>query len=298
MAYVDKNELSFFAFEVCQGFLQYCTKSEREHDVEAPDRDALNLPYFEDANRSFTEEEFRKIFQIIRYPYTVERFNTNYASHDFLQVLVQVLDLRENYEELTDKEIKTAYQEILHKYALMNVDIQFSKKIHTRIRGVRGAHKRYSNVLYKKHQVIFDFMLNKAKEMGKWTNLNAAVDSVLPELDFVLKQFDKAWIATKIEEKTKELEQLKLEFETYKTNPPRYKLGSAQTITATRHQTYIGKIRALNVECRDLEKALEIDDPSILLKKQLPFNTAYQPEVIKNLLRKQEDLLAQIIEVD
>lgn len=49
------------------------------------------------------------------------------------------------------------------------------------------------------------------------------------------------------------------------------------------------------MECNELDKALHMDDPSLLLKKQLSFNTAYQPEVIKNLLRKETDLLAEIL---
>ena len=295
MVYVDQDELRFFVFEVCQGFINYCTKMAFEYDIEAPDRDALNLTYLQELNRGFEEAEFIKIVQIMGYPYTVERYNRIYSSSDFLDVLFHVIGLIEQFSELTVKEIKKEYQEILHKYAMMDVDIRFSKKIHTRIRGVRGAHKRYSNVLYKKHQVIYDFMLNKAKEQGKWKNLNAAVDSVLPELDMVLKQFDKEWISIKLAEKTKELEKLKQEFEAYKANPPRYKLGSAETITTTRHQTYIHKIRAVRMECNELDKALHMDDPSLLLKKQLPFNTAYQPEVIKNLLRKEMDLLAEIL---
>ncbi|WP_228145802.1 hypothetical protein [Acinetobacter sp. ANC 5054] len=284
-----------FAFEVCQGFLSYCTKHSTEYDVDAPDRDALNFTYILELNRNFTEDEFHKIFQIMKFPFTVERFGLTYSSHDFMQTLVQTLELIDHYDELTEKELKTEYQRILHKYAMMNADIQYSKKIYTRIRGIRGAHKRYSNVLYKKHQVIFEFMRNKAKEQGKWANLNVAVESVLPQLDIELKKFDKDWIILKMAEKTKELEQIEQEFEKYKAHPPHYKLGSPKTITATRHETYIGKIRALKVECRDLDRALEMDDPSLLLKKQLPFNTAYQPEVIKNLLRKEPSLLNEIL---
>ncbi|MCG7220095.1 hypothetical protein [Acinetobacter sp. AG3] len=296
MAYVDQVELSDFVFEVCQGFLNYCTKSKYEHDIEAPDRDELNLNALLEIRRFFNGDELETIAQLMEQPITVQRYNTIYLSDDFLEVLEGLIYLIGELEQLTDKQIKIQYKSILSKYASMNVDILYSRKIHTRIRGVRGAQKRYQDVLYKKHQVIFDFMLNKAKEQGKWQNLNAAVDSVLSELDIVLKQFDKEWIATQLAEKTKNLVKLQQEFDHYKQNLPRYKLGSAKIMTATRAQTYTNKIREIRVECSELNKALNMQDPSILLKKQLPFNTAYQPEVIKNLLRKQEDLLAQIIE--
>ncbi|MCU4491837.1 hypothetical protein KTI63_05045 [Acinetobacter guillouiae] len=296
MAYVDQAELYAFVFEVCQSFLNYCTKASYEHDVEAPDRDGLNLAYLQEIQRNFNEKELQQIVELMEQPISVQRFNTTYSSHDFLEVLGELFNLLNEFEELTDKQVKIQYKNILSKYASMNVDILYSQKIHTRIRGVRGAQKRYQDVLYKKHQVIFDFMLNKAKEQGKWQNLNAAVDSVLSELDIVLKQFDKEWIAKQLVEKTKEMKKLQQEFKQYKVNPPSYKLGSGITMAATREQTYINKIRELRVACRDFKNALQMDDPSILLKKQLPFNTAYQPEVIKNLLRKQPSLLDEIIQ--
>ncbi|ENW21881.1 hypothetical protein GPS63_08925 [Acinetobacter haemolyticus] len=295
MAYVNRNELFVFVFEVYQGFLNYCTKSTYEHDVEAPNRDDLNLAYLQDIRRNFNEEESQRIVELMEQPISVKRNGKMYSSHDFLEVLRLILELIEQFDELSDKEIKKAYKEIISQYAEMDVDILFSKKIHTRIRGVRGANKRYQKSLYKKHQVIFDFMLNKAQTQGKWDNLNTAVDSVLPELDLVLKQFDKKWIETQLEEKMKLLAELQREFEKYKVNPPSNKIGSGIIITATREQTFINKIRELQVTCRELQNALQMDDPSILLKKKLPFNTAYQPEVIKNLLRRHEDLLSQII---
>lgn len=297
MAYVDQNELFVFVFEVCQGFLNYCTKAAYEHDIEAPDRDDLGLAYLQEIQRNFKEEELQQIVELMEQPIIVKRYNKTYSSHDFLEVLTLIFELIEQFDELSDKEIKKAYKEIISQYAEMDIDILFSKKIHTRIRGVRGANKRYQKNLYKKHQVIFDFMLNKAQTQGKWDNLNAAVESILPELDPVLKQFDKEWITTQLEEKMKTLDELQQEFKQFKVNPPSYKLGSGLIITATREQTYINKIRQLRVTCRELQNALQIDDPSILLKKQLPFNTAYQPEVIKNLLRKQPDFLTQILDM-
>jgi hypothetical protein len=295
MAYVNRNELFVFVFEVYQGFLNYCTKSTYEHDVEAPNRDDLNLAYLQDIRRNFNEEELQRIVELMEQPISVKRNGKMYSSHDFLEVLRLILELIEQFDELSDKEIKKAYKEIINQYAEMDVDILFSKKIHTRIRGVRGANKRYQKNLYKKHQVIFDFMLNKAQTQGKWDNLNTAVDSVLPELDLVLKQFDKKWIEIQLEEKMKLLAELQRELEKYKVNPPSNNIGLGIIITATREQTYINKIRELEVTCRELRTALQIDDPSILMNKQLPFNTAYQPEVIKNLLRRHEDLLSQII---
>ena len=295
MAYVDIDELYTFLFEVCQGFLNYCTKAAYEHDVEAPDRDDLGLAYLQEIQRNFKEEELQQIVELMEQSIIVKRYNKTYSSHDFLEVLSLIFELIEQFDELSDKEIKKAYKEIINLYAEIDIDILFSNKINTRIRGARGAKKRYQKNLYKKHQVIFDFMLNKAQVQGKWNNLNAAVESILPELDSVLKQFDKEWITTQLEEKKKILEELQQEFKQFKVNPPSYKLGSGLIITATRKQTYINKIRQLQVTCRELQNALQMDDPSILLKKQLPFNTAYQPEVIKNLLRKQPDFLTQIL---
>lgn len=295
MKYVDIDELNIFIFEVCQGFLNYCTKISIEYDIDAPDLDALKLSYLLEIKRNFTCDELEKIIQLMSNSYTVERFSSIYSSDDFLAVLLQTFELIENYSEISDKEIKRNYQEILHKYAQMNVDILYSKNIHNRIRGMRGAHKRYSKNLYKKQKFIFEFMQQRAKEQGKWKNLNAAVEDVLPALDIALKQFDKDWISARLIEKLKEREKLEQEFQEYKLNPTCYEAGLAQTITATRYETYINKIREITVECRELEKALKLDDPSLVLKTKLPFNTAYQPEVIKNLLRRNKELLGNIL---
>ena len=74
--------------------------------------------------------------------------------------------------------------------------------IRRRLSGLRGVRERYNDYLYPKQQKIFEFMLEKATNQGRWKNLNQAVESVLPELDRVLKDFDKAWINQKLEEKT------------------------------------------------------------------------------------------------
>lgn len=137
-------------------------------------------------------------------------------------------------------------------------------------------------------------MRNKAKEQGKWKNLNVAVESTLPELTERLKLFDREWIAVQLAEKSNQLESIQLEFDEYKKNPPSYIPGAVLTIT--RDQTYITEIMELKVRCRDLQAALLAEDPSLLLKRELPFNTEYQPEVIKNLLRKKPEVLKEIIE--
>lgn len=207
-------------------------------------------------------------------------------------MLKQVRALKQQYKQLTEKQIKQIYKAILSQYAMMNVDIILSQKIKTRIRGVRGAHQRYSNLLYKKHEVIFELMLNKAKSQGKWPNLNIAVESMLPELEVALRHFDKVWIEEQLIKTRGELTSLQQAFNNYKANPPSFRSGVIST--NTRHQTYLTEITGLKVKCRDFEAALK-EEPSLVLKKLLPFNTVYQPEVIKNMLRKKPEILRDIL---
>jgi len=294
VAYVEISELSEFILEVCNCFFNNCTKIISEVDVIAPLRNELDIEHLLEFDRLLTDSELQQVIQLMERIDPVERNGISYSGRDFLGVLKKILELQEQFSELSAKEIKQKYQRILHDYAGMNIEILFSRKIHSRIRGIRGSQKRFSDGLYQKQKVIFDFMLKRAKQEGKWKNLNAAVDSVLPELEVVLKEFDKKWISNKLSEKNAELECLEKEFEKHRKKPPSYSPGII--LTKTRDQTFIDNIRAVRMECNDLEKALQMADPSLILKKRLSFNTVYQPEVIKNLLRRQPSLLEEIIE--
>jgi len=294
MAYVEISELSDFVTEVCHGFFDHCTRSVSEVDVNAPLLDELDIKHALESLRPLTDSEIQKTIQIMTQSHPVERDGALYSNLCFLGILEKLLKLKEEFNEISEKEIKSIYQDLLHDYAAMNVDLLYSKKLSKRIVGIRGVKKRYSNGLYKKQEVIFGFMLNKAKEQGKWKNLNEAVDSVLPELIDRLKLFDREWIAFQLEEKSNQLECIKLEFDQYKSNPPSYTPGAV--LSNTRHQTYLNEIAALNVRCRELRSALLADDPSLLLKNELPFNTVYQPEIIKNLLRRKTEVLREIVE--
>lgn len=294
MAYVEISELSDFILEVCHGFFNYCTKSVSEFDVNAPLLDDLNIKHVLESVRPLTDSEIQKIIQIMTQAYPVERDGFIYSNLCFLRILERILKLKEEFNEISEKEIKSIYKNLLHDYAAMKVDLLFSKKLMSRIRGIRAIEKRYSNGLYKKQEFIFNFMLDKAKEHGKWKNLNVAIESTLPELVEKLKLFDKEWISIQLVEKSNQLESIQLEFDEYKKNPPRYEPGVIRT--NTRHQTYRNRIVELKVRCRELNEALKMDDHSLVLKNELAFNTDYQPEIIKNLIRKQPNILREIIE--
>lgn len=294
MAYVEISELSDFIIEVCHGFFDHCTRSVTEIDVDAPLLDELDIKHVFEPIRPLTDAEIQKIIQIMNQLHPVERDGVLYSNLSFLRILEKLLKLKEEFNVISEKEIKSLYKELLHDYAAMNVDILFSNKLSKRIVGIRGVKKRYSNGLYKKHEVIFSFMQDKAKEQGKWKNLNVAVESTLPELMEILKLFDKEWISVQLAEKSNQLESIQSEFNEYKKSPPCHTPGAV--LTNTRHQTYLNEIAALNVRCRELNAALIADDPSLILKNELPFNTVYQPEIIKNLLRARVDVLSEIVE--
>ena len=294
MAYVDEIELDAFILEVCHGFFDCFTRPFKGHSVfdGARVRDVsfeslLNPP------RPFTEVEMQQVMQLMADSYTVKYYETIYLTDEFLDVLKKARALKQQYKQLTEKQIKESYKAILSQYAMMNVNITLSQKIKTRIRGVCGAHRRYSNLLYKKHEVIFELMLNKAKSQGKLPYLNIAVESMLPELEVALKHFDRVWIEEQLIKTRDELTSLQQIFDNYKANPPSFKSGVI--LTKTRHQTYLTEIAGLKVKCRDFEAALK-EEPSLVLKKLLPFNTVYQPEVIKNMLRKKPEILRDILE--
>lgn len=142
MAYVEISELSDFIIEVCHGFFDYCTRSVSEVDVNAPLLDDLDIKHALESLRPLTGSEVQKIIQIMTQSHPVERNGILYSNLCFLRILEKLLKLKEEFNEISEKEIKSTYQDLLHDYAAMNVEVIFSKKLSIRIRGIRAVKKK------------------------------------------------------------------------------------------------------------------------------------------------------------
>ncbi len=231
------------------------------------------------------------LLRLMQEPLKVMKDNKNYCSQDFLELAQKVNALKQDLNRLTKKESERLFKEMLNKFLDMEIGNGVTDTIRRRLSGLRGVRERYNDYLYPKQQKIFEFMLEKATNQGRWKNLNQAVESVLPELDRVLKDFDKAWINQKLEEKTQLLKQTVKEFEEYKKNPPERNFYQPKT----RDKTIEDWIRGLRMECETFKKASLADDPSSILGNKLAYNTLYQPESIKNLLKKHPEIVEQIV---
>ncbi|ENW98658.1 hypothetical protein F900_02741 [Acinetobacter modestus] len=240
--------------------------------------------------RRFGEADRNAILQLMEEPFEISKNDKIYNSHDFLELANNVNALKQNLDELTKTEIERKFKQILNKLVDMEMKA-VTGDIYYRLKGLRGVRERYNDYLYPKQQKIFEFMLEKATNQGRWKNLNQAVESVLPELDSVLKDFDKAWINQKLEEKTQALKQAVQQFEEYKKNPPERKFYEPKT----RDKTIEDWIRGLRMQCETFKKASLADDPSSILGNKLAYNTLYQPESIKNLLKKHPEIVEQIV---
>ena len=294
MADITLDVLDALEYEVLWNFIDFFTvNTQIENGIDHLKLKERGLDSIRDDFgywRRFGDADRNTILQLMEEPFEISKNDKIYNSHDFLELANNVNALKQNLDELTKAEIERKFKQMLNKLVDMEMKA-VTGDIYYRLKGLRGVRERYNDYLYPKQQKIFEFMLEKATNQGRWKNLNQAVESVLPELDRVLKDFDKAWINQKLEEKTQLLKQTVKEFEEYKKNPPERNFYQPKT----RDKTIEDWIRGLRMECETFKKASLADDPSSILGNKLAYNTLYQPESIKNLLKKHPEIVEQIV---
>lgn len=294
MAGVTLEVLDALESEIFFHFLYYFSVDMRNNcGVDHLKLNEKNLDYLWDSvgNGEVNDNDKMIILTLMRVPLHVVRSEKSYLSQDFLELAQKVNALRQDLNKLTNRESERLFKEMLNKFLDMDIGNGTTDTIRRRLSGLRGIRERYNDYLYPKQQKIFEFMLKKVAIQGRWKNLNQAVESVLPELDSVLKDFDKTWISQKLEEKAEALKQAVQAFEEYKANPPEREFYQPKS----RNKTIENWIRGLRMECETFKKASLADDPSLILKNKLAYNTLYQPESIKNLLKKHPEIVEKIV---
>lgn len=69
-----------------------------------------------------------------------------------------------------------------------------------RVKGVRGAKKRYSQFLDKKYAIFKDILLKKTQKDGKFKNAKQAVEGVINDVELAFEMFDRQYATDKINE--------------------------------------------------------------------------------------------------
>lgn len=211
----------------------------------------------------------------------------NFNGLDFQKLLRDLAFINQKHNEECIKKTQAAFKKFMHDYERMGIDYAAISrpKIKNKVKGIRNMRMRYEKNVYPKLEIFYDLLKEKVAIQGKWPSVNVAVRDILPELKNKFFEYDRRQIISKIEKNKiyiQENEQLlihgiEVDFEYYK-----------------RHHVQ-KKQSELIEETYQLEKMLQADDLSFMLKKKSPFNTVYLDEVLMNNLRKNKEKMKAFI---
>lgn len=211
----------------------------------------------------------------------------NLKGSDFQKLLSDLVHIIQNHNKEYMKETQAAFKQFMRDYERIGIDYAAISrpKIKNKVKGIRNMRIRYEKNVYPKLELFYDLLKEKVAIQGKWLSVNAAVRDILPELKNRFLEYDRQQIRSKIEQNKIYIQandQLlmdgtEMDFKYYK----RHHVQKQQS--------------ELTEENYLLEKMLQSDDLSFILKKKSPFNTIYMDEVLMNNLRKNEQVLKLVI---
>lgn len=241
------------------------------------------MPY----RAEYSNQEKNKIFAHMDLNQECSFEFVNLKGSDFQKLLIDLVHIIQNPQQECIKETQAAFKQFMRDYERMGIDYAAISrpKIKNKVKGIRNMRMRYEKTVYPKLAIFYDLLKERAVVQGKWSSVNAAVRDILPEVKNKFLEYDRQQIISKIEENKKYIEandQLLIhgtdtDFKYYK----RHHVQKQQS--------------ELIAENYQLEKMLQSDDLSFMLKKKSPFNTEYLDEVLMNNLRKNEQLLKLVI---
>lgn len=211
----------------------------------------------------------------------------NLKGSDFQKLLSDLVHIIQTHNEEYIKDTQAAFKQFMRDYERIGIDYAAISrpKIKNKVKGIRNMRMRYEKTVYPKLAIFYDLLKERAAIQGKWSSVNAAVRDILPELKSRFLEYDRQQTISKIEKNKiyiEENEQLLMhgtdtDFKYYK----RHHVQKQQN--------------ELIAENYQLEKMLQSDDLSFMLKKKSPFNTVYLDEVLMNNLRKNKELMNLVI---
>lgn len=236
----------------------------------------------------YSDQEKNKVLAHMNLNQECTLNSINLNGLDFQKLFSDLVHVIQNHNEECIKETQAAFKQFMRDYERMGIDYAAISrpKIKNKVKGIRNMRIRYEKNVYPKLELFYDLLKEKVAIQGKWLSVNAAVRDILPELKNRFLEYDRQQIRSKIEQNKIYIQandQLlmdgtEMDFKYYK----RHHVQKQQS--------------ELTEENYLLEKMLQSDDLSYVLKKKSPFNTVYLDEVLMNNLRKNKQLMEVVIE--
>jgi hypothetical protein len=195
--------------------------------------------------------------------------------------------LKSERGRLSSRKCKQRFSEILMAY----VDIMgayfycYNIGLARKVSAIRAVKARYDKKLLPRREILYSVLREQCALNGcKWKSLNQAVTSIIPTLIKEFEKFDVDWVKALIKEKEEELGEVISDG---------YKRRKVLSDKKAR------QVKELQEEIENLTSILNSEKPSVALKSfgyNMPYNnTDYMEETIIHELRKNHDLLKEIL---
>ena len=195
--------------------------------------------------------------------------------------------LKSERSNLSSRTCKQRYSEILMAYVDTMGTYYYCSNIGLarKVSAIRAVRARYDKKLLPRREILYSVLREQCALNGcKWKSLNQAVTSIIPTLIKEFEKFDVDWVKALIKEKEEELEEVISDG---------YKRRKVLSDKKAR------QVKELQEEIKNLTSILNSEKPSVALKSfgyNMPYNnTDYMEETIIHELRKNHDLLKEIL---
>ena len=211
----------------------------------------------------------------------------SFKPNQIYDFLIKIDLLKSEVSSLSSRAYKQRFSEILMSYVdtmgayYYCCNIGLARKV-SAIHAVRA---RYNKKLLPRREIIYRVLREQsALNGGKWKNLHQAVTSIIPTLIKEFEKFDVDWVKVLIKEKEEDLREV---------------ISDGYQRREVLSDKKAGQVKELQEEIENLTSILNSEQPSVALKSfgyNMPYNnTDYMEETIIHELRKNHDLLAEIL---
>jgi hypothetical protein len=213
--------------------------------------------------------------------------NPRFKPNQIYDFFIKIDLLKSERSSLSIRECKKRFSELLMSYveAMGANHCCRNTRLEKKVGAIRAVRARYDKKLLPRREILYRVLREQCALNGqKWKSLNQAVTSIFPTLIKEFEKFDVDWVRALIKEKEEDL--IEVLSEGYK----RRKILSEKKAM---------QVKELREEIGNLRSILNSEQPSVMLKKfgyNMPYNnTDYMDETIIHELRKNHDLLQEIL---
>ncbi|ERS00587.1 hypothetical protein Q674_14535 [Acinetobacter sp. COS3] len=213
--------------------------------------------------------------------------NPRFKPNQIYDFFIKIDLLKSERSSLSSRTCKQRFSEILMAYVDTMGAYYYCHNIRLarKVSAIRAVRARYDKKLLPRREILYSVLREQCALNGrKWKSLNQAVTSITPTLIKEFEKFDVDWVKALIKEKEEQLREV---------------ISDGHKHRKVLSDKKVKQVKELQEEIKNLTSILNSEKPSAALKNfgyNMPYNnTDYMEETIIHELRKNHDLLKEIL---